>query len=55
MFALLKDDEPAVRRTAVRVVTHLIVNEMVKVRTHLPQLATCIVDADTVIARKCIF
>lgn len=52
MFALLKDQEPSVRRTAVRVVTHLIINEMVKVRTHLPELATCIVDSDIVVARK---
>jgi len=52
MFQLLKDSEPSVRRTAVRVVTHLIMNEMVKARTHLGGLAVCVVDKDPVIARK---
>ena len=46
----LRADSPVVRKNALMVLTHLILNDMIKVKSHISQLAVCIVDADERIA-----
>ncbi|XP_035829509.1 condensin complex subunit 1, partial [Aplysia californica] len=46
LYARLRDDSPSVRKTTLQVLTHLILNDMVKVKGQISELATCIVDPD---------
>ena len=46
----LRDDSPRVRKNTLMVLTHLILNDMVKVKGQISELATCIVDDDERIA-----
>ncbi|CAH1774609.1 unnamed protein product [Owenia fusiformis] len=47
LYARLRDDSPMVRKNTLMVLTHLILNDMVKVKGQISELATCIVDEDT--------
>lgn len=51
MYAMLKDENPSVRMNSIMVLTDLIVNEMIKVRSHISDLAICIVDDEIKIAQ----
>ena len=42
----LRDDSRQVRKNTLMVLTHLILNDMVKVKGQISELATCIVDDD---------
>ena len=42
----LRDDAPLVRKSTLRVLTHLILNDMIKVKGQISELAICIVDYD---------
>ena len=46
----LTDHAPLVRRNALTVLTHLILNDMVKVRGQISLMAQCLEDPDTKIA-----
>ena len=46
----LRADSPVVRKNALMVLTHLILNDMIKVKSHISELAICIVDTDERIA-----
>ncbi|CAL1534663.1 unnamed protein product [Lymnaea stagnalis] len=46
LYARLRDDSSHVRKTTLQVLTHLILNDMVKVKGQISELATCIVDPD---------
>ena len=46
----LRDDSTQVRKNTLVVLTHLILNDMVKVKGQISELATCIVDYDENIA-----
>lgn len=50
MYGILRDPDSTVRLSAVMVLTDLIVNEMIKVRSNISDLALCIVDKDMNIA-----
>ncbi|GFO08346.1 hypothetical protein PoB_003485100 [Plakobranchus ocellatus] len=50
LYARLLDLSPLVRKTTLQVLTHLILNDMVKVKGQISELATCIVDPDERIA-----
>ncbi|CAG5117955.1 unnamed protein product [Candidula unifasciata] len=50
LYARLHDDSPLVRKTTLQVLTHLILNDMVKVKGQISELATCIVDHDEMIS-----
>lgn len=52
MYAMLRDTNPTVRLNSIMVLTDLIVNEMIKVRSHISDLAVCVVDKEIKIARK---
>ena len=40
----LRDDSPKVRKSTLMMLTHLILNDMVKVKGQISELAICIVD-----------
>jgi len=46
LYDRLRDTSPSVRKTTLQVLTHLILNDMVKVKGQISELATCIVDED---------
>lgn len=46
----LRDESALVRKTTIMVLSHLILNDMVKVKGQISELATCIVDEETDIA-----
>ncbi|KAI0222051.1 Condensin complex subunit 1 [Lamellibrachia satsuma] len=50
LYARLRDDSPQVRKNTLMVLTHLILNDMVKVKGQISELATCIIDDDVRIA-----
>ncbi|BFZ23473.1 hypothetical protein BsWGS_26512 [Bradybaena similaris] len=50
LYARLHDDSNLVRKTTLQVLTHLILNDMVKVKGQISELATCIVDHDHMIS-----
>ncbi|GFR65797.1 condensin complex subunit 1 [Elysia marginata] len=50
LYARLRDTSPMVRKTTLQVLTHLILNDMVKVKGQISELAICIVDSDERIA-----
>ena len=50
LYAPLDDDCPAVRRDATMVLSHLVLNDMVKVKGHAGRLAARLVDADPRVA-----
>ena len=51
VFAPLRDADTAVRSTAMLVLTHLVLNDMFKVKGHMASLAVCLEDPDTSVAR----
>lgn len=51
MYAPLKDGEPGIRKTAIMVLSHLILNDMMKVKGHIAKIALCLIDADQDIAK----
>lgn len=55
MYGMLKDSNPSVRLSSIMVLTDLIVNEMIKVRSYVSDLAVAIVDKEIRIARKFIY
>lgn len=40
----LRDDSQTVRKNTLQVLTHLILNDMVKVKGQISEVATCVVD-----------
>ncbi|XP_057379225.1 condensin complex subunit 1-like [Daphnia carinata] len=46
LYSRLRDDSPAVKRTTLNVLTHLILNDMVKVKGQISDIALCIIDPD---------
>jgi condensin complex subunit 1 len=46
----LRDSSPQVRKNTTMVLSHLILNDMVKVKGQISELASCIVDEDSRIA-----
>ena len=46
----LRDEAPQVRKNTLMVLTHLILNDMVKVKGQISELAICIIDDDVRIA-----
>ncbi|CAN0300996.1 unnamed protein product, partial [Ectocarpus sp. 4 AP-2014] len=46
IYNRLKDDSPSVRANAIMVLTHLILNDMVKVKGQVSGLAVCMVDEE---------
>lgn len=50
MYSMLQCQNPSVRYSSILVLTDLIVNEMIKVRSHISNLAICIVDKEIKIA-----
>ncbi|KAI9295812.1 condensin [Neoconidiobolus thromboides FSU 785] len=46
MYKRLKDNEPSVKKNSLMVLTHLILNGMVKVKGQIGEMAKCIVDKD---------
>ena len=46
----LKDDSIKVRKNTLLVLTHLILNDMIKVKGQISELATCVIDDDPQIA-----
>ena len=51
----LHDESPYVRRDTLTVLTHLILNDMLKVKGQISDIALCITDEDPRIAGKIIF
>lgn len=51
IYARLRDEHVTVRRTCVRILSSLIMREMVRVRGQISELAVCIVDEDTQICQ----
>ena len=50
MYACLRDDAPLVRSNTITVLTHLILNDMIKVKGQISDMALCIVDEQEKIA-----
>ncbi|XP_013415078.1 condensin complex subunit 1-like isoform X2 [Lingula anatina] len=50
LYARLRDDSPQVRKNTMMVLTHLILNDMVKVKGQISEMATCLCDPDPRIA-----
>ncbi|XP_072035794.1 LOW QUALITY PROTEIN: condensin complex subunit 1-like [Amphiura filiformis] len=50
LYARLRDESAQVRKNTLMALTHLILNDMVKVKGQISEMATCIVDADERIA-----
>lgn len=50
VFAPLRDPDASVRRTAMLVLTHLVLNDMFKVKGHMAALAVCLEDPDPGVA-----
>ena len=50
LYAQLRDGEPRVRKNVLMVLTHLILNDMVKVKGQISELALCLLDQDERIA-----
>ncbi len=50
LLSFLQDSSTKVRRNTMMVLTHLILNDMVKVKAHISQLAICLFDTDPAIA-----
>ncbi|KAK6964823.1 condensin complex subunit 1 [Biomphalaria glabrata] len=50
LYARLRDSSSDVRKTTLNVLTHLILNDMVKVKGQISELAVCIVDPDVSIS-----
>ena len=46
LFSRLRDESPQVRKNTMQVLTHLILNDMIKVKGQISEMATCIVDHD---------
>jgi len=46
LYGRLRDDSPIVKRTTLNVLTHLILNDMVKVKGQISDIALCIIDPD---------
>ncbi|XP_029651590.1 condensin complex subunit 1-like [Octopus sinensis] len=46
MYARLRDPSPLVRRNTVSVLSHLILNDMVKIKGQISEMAVCIIDED---------
>lgn len=46
IFALLRDNDAVVRHNTLTVLTHLVLNDMVKVRGQVSEMALCLEDAD---------
>ena len=46
LFCRLRDPSPLVRKYTLQVLTHLILNDMVKVKGQISELACCIMDND---------
>ncbi|KAL5015272.1 hypothetical protein ScPMuIL_009542 [Solemya velum] len=46
LYARLRDDSPSVRKNTMQVLTHLILNDMVKVKGLISEMASCLVDDD---------
>ena len=53
----LRDDSPQVRMNTMKIMTRLILNDMVKVKGQISEIATCLQDEDSRIAElaKCFF
>lgn len=51
VFAPLRDPDPSVRRTAMLVLTHLVLNDMFKVKGHMASMAVCLEDPDASVQR----
>lgn len=47
LYNQLRDSDPSVRRNTLRVLSHLILNEMIKVKGQISEIARCIDDADS--------
>ena len=50
LYARLRDDDPRVRKNSLMVLAHLILNDMIKVKGQVGELAVCLNDADVTIA-----
>jgi hypothetical protein len=49
----LRDESTLVRKNTVLVLTHLILNDMIKVKGQISELATCVIDSNSQIAELC--
>ncbi|XP_046630867.1 condensin complex subunit 1-like isoform X2 [Daphnia pulicaria] len=47
LYSRLRDDSPIVKRTTLNVLSHLILNDMVKVKGQISDIALCVIDPDT--------
>ncbi|KAL4220856.1 meiotic chromosome condensation [Mactra antiquata] len=50
LYARLRDESTAVRKNTMQVLTHLILNDMIKVKGQISEMAVCIVDCEERIA-----
>ncbi|KAK3602734.1 hypothetical protein CHS0354_017179 [Potamilus streckersoni] len=46
LYARLRDESSQVRKNTIQVLTHLILNDMIKVKGQISEMATCIIDHD---------
>ena len=46
VYSRLRDSSPIVKRTTLNVLSHLILNDMVKVKGQISDIALCIIDPD---------
>ena len=47
LYGRLRDDSPIVKRTTLNVLSHLILNDMIKVKSQISDIALCFIDTDT--------
>ncbi|KAJ8320625.1 hypothetical protein KUTeg_002212 [Tegillarca granosa] len=46
IYGRLRDESPKVRKNTLQILTHLILNDMIKVKGQISEMATCVVDHD---------
>lgn len=51
MYAPLRDGDATIRRTCLATLSHLILNDMMKVKGHIAKIALCLVDSQQDIAK----
>ena len=47
LYGRLRDDSVIVKKTTLNVLSHLILNDMIKVKSQISDIALCIIDTDT--------
>jgi condensin complex subunit 1 len=49
MFSCLRDSDQAVRKSTLMVLTHLVLNDMLKVKSDISEIARCVTDENQAI------